>query len=152
VDLQRSEISVENTKSGMNRMVPINPELNALFLRQKKQDKIMDLVFPNPKTGRPFTEVKKSFKSACRKTGIDGLRFHDLRHTFATRLLEMGVDIITVRDLLGHFSIRVTQRYTHSNRDRKKEAVKLLNRTEPKAAENLNKLSHGGGVCQFTAF
>jgi len=70
--------------------------------------------------------MKKGFKAACRRAGIKGLRFHDLRHTFATRLVEKGADIETVRDLLGHYSITVTQRYTHSNEDRKRKAVELL--------------------------
>jgi Phage integrase family len=72
------------------------------------------------------SDVKTGFKAACRRAEIEGLRFHDLRHTFAIRLVEKGVDIETVRDLLGHSSIIVTQRYTHSNDERKRAAVELL--------------------------
>ncbi len=71
-------------------------------------------------------DMKKGFKAACRRAGIKGLRFHDLRHTFATRLVEKGADTETVRDLLGHHSITVTQRYTHSNDERKRKVVELL--------------------------
>jgi integrase len=70
--------------------------------------------------------VRRSFEYACRKAQIEGLRFHDLRHTFASRLIEKGVDIIKVKDLLGHSSVKVTERYTHSNRDERKKAVELL--------------------------
>jgi len=56
------------------------------------------------------------------------IRFHDLRHTFASRLVESGVDVETVRELLGHHSITVTQRYTHSTDERKRKAVELLTR------------------------
>ena len=70
--------------------------------------------------------MKKEFKAACRRAEIQGLRFHDLRHTFATRLVEKGADIETVRDLLGHHSITITQRYTHTSDDRKRKAVELL--------------------------
>ncbi|MCK4430918.1 MAG: tyrosine-type recombinase/integrase, partial [Candidatus Aminicenantes bacterium] len=58
--------------------------------------------------------MKRQFINACKGAGVEGLRFHDLRYTFATRLVAKGVDIETVRDLLGHHSITVTQRYTHS--------------------------------------
>ena len=51
---------------------------------------------------------------------------HDLRHTFATRLLEKGVDIRVVQELLGHSSVKVTERYTHPNKARKYEAVNLI--------------------------
>jgi integrase len=72
-----------------------------------------------------------------------------LRHTFASRLIEKGADIETVRDLLGHHSITITQRYIHSNNDRKKAAVELLNgKIEDKSCdvsvtqENQSKLIH----------
>ena len=141
VDLERGEITVENTKSGKNRIIPISPELNELFVAMRKDAGACPLVFPNPRTGKPYTDVKKSFKGACSDVGIDDLRFHDLRHTFATRLIENGVDIITVRDLLGHFSIRVTQRYTHSNRNQKRDAVMLLSQRATKNAENQERLA-----------
>jgi len=64
--------------------------------------------------------------SRIRRAGIKGLRFHDLRHSFASRLIEAGVDIITVRDLLGHSSVKLTERYTHSNSEQKRRAVDLL--------------------------
>ena len=95
------------------------------------------LVFPNPATGKPYTDVKKSFKLACRSAGVEGLRFHDLRHAFASRLVEAGVDIVTVRDLLGHFSIKVTQRYTHPGKSQKFAAVELLTQETAQNAENL---------------
>ncbi|MGD9344398.1 MAG: tyrosine-type recombinase/integrase [Candidatus Aminicenantes bacterium] len=66
--------------------------------------------------------------------------FHDLRHTFASRLIEKGVDIIKVKDLLGHSSVKVTERYTHSSREERKRAVELLcveSQTRGKKAPNL---------------
>ena len=89
-------------------------------------------MFFNPETGKPWFDLKRQFRNACRGAGVEGLRFHDLRHTFASRLVEKGVDIETVRDLLGHYSITVTQRYTHSNDDRKKKAVELLSKLDRK--------------------
>ncbi len=69
--------------------------------------------FFNNKTGKPIGWVKTSFNTTCRKACIEGLRFHDLRHTFATRLALNGVDIVTVKELLGHSEIQTTMRYSH---------------------------------------
>jgi len=142
VDLNKRHIKVEHTKGGKNRIIPINDVLHQELLRVKDLKGKSNHVFPNPETGRPFTEVKKSFKNACKRAGIHDLRFHDLRHTFATRLIESGADLITVRDLLGHFSVIVTQRYTHSNQNQKQSAVELLAKKTLKNVENQEKLAH----------
>jgi len=142
LDLEKRLVRVENTKSGKNRMIPINDFLWQELLRVRNLNGKCKFVFPNPDTDLPYTEVKKSFKSACKRAGIDDLRFHDLRHTFATRLIESGVDLITVRDLLGHFSVRVTQRYTHSSQEQKKAAVELLLQKSLKKAEKQGNLLH----------
>ena len=70
-----------------------------------------------------IAEVKDVRK---RLAGIPEVRLHDLRHTFATRLIESGVDIITLRDLLGHSQSAVTERYTHPNESLKRVAVDAL--------------------------
>ena len=140
VDLDRGLIRVENTKGGKNRLIPINGILLAEFRALRASQAHSGLVFANPRTRLAFTEVKRSFKSACRAAGIRDLRFHDLRHTFATRLIEAGSDIITVKELLGHFSVRVTQRYTHPSQIQKRLAVNLLAQkmaTEPQNRGNL---------------
>jgi len=72
-----------------------------------------------------------------------GLRFHDLRHTFATRLVEKGVDLITVKNLLGHSTVKVTERYTHPNQNLKKEAVEALVQKDKKAPKKSDDLAHG---------
>jgi site-specific recombinase XerD len=103
-------------------------------------------VFSNPETGKPYVDLKKGFKAACIRAEIKDLRFQDLRHTFASRLLvNKGVDIETVRDLLGHHCISITQRYTHSNDERKRAAVALLNKEICDVSvtqENESKLIH----------
>jgi len=83
-------------------------------------------VFLNPETGRPFKTVRRGFENACRRAGIKNMRFHDLRHRFASRLIQKGADMVTVQKLLGHQSVVITQRYTHSNSSQMKEAVDLL--------------------------
>jgi integrase len=84
------------------------------------------LVFVNSKTGKGFACIRKAFQGACRRAKIKNLTLPDLRRTFGTRLLEAGVDIITVQHLLGHSSVTTTQIYTMTNQDEKRRAVSLL--------------------------
>lgn len=126
IDLKARRIRVEKTKSGRVRFIPIN---DVLFQELGKlRNGQSPFVFFNAKTMKPYVDLKKGFKAACGRASIKGMRFHDLRHTFATRLIENGIDIETVRDLLGHHSITVTQRYTHSSDERKRAAVELLSK------------------------
>jgi integrase len=74
-----------------------------------------DLVFAHPQTGRPLdgSKVSKRFKSACRAAGVRVVRFHDLRHTFATRLAATGQPLRTIQEFLGHADAKTTQIYAH---------------------------------------
>jgi integrase len=85
-----------------------------------------EYVFYNPETGGQWKDLWLGFKKACRKAGLDDVNFHTLRHTFATRLLASGVDLVTVKELLGHADIRTTLRYVHSNRAVKTDAVRRI--------------------------
>lgn len=126
IDFSKSVISVENTKSGKPRLIAINKFLLEELLKLKRQNGKSEYVFLNPKSGRPLNDVKRSFPGAVRRSRIKGLRFHDLRHTFASRLVALGVDLITVKELLGHHSVRITERYTHSKAEQKRRAVEKL--------------------------
>lgn len=120
VFLEQRVILVTMTKSGKNRKIPINDTLCSLLTK----------LHDNGRNGNgrifPYVNVYWSFKKAARLAGIPEVRLHDLRHTFATRLIESGVDIITVRDLLGHSHSTVTERYTHPNESLKRVAVESL--------------------------
>ncbi len=140
LDLDRRLIKVEKTKSGKLRFIPINNTLFEELLKLKGKNEDSPYVFFNPETRKPFRDVSAAFKGACRRAKIEGLRFHDLRHTFASRLIELGADIVTVQNLLGHSTVTTTQRYTHANDDRKKRAVDLLgtkSSESPKKSEDL---------------
>ncbi|MBN1272507.1 MAG: tyrosine-type recombinase/integrase [Candidatus Aminicenantes bacterium] len=130
VDFDRRFVFVEKTKSGRARSIPMNSVLFETLRRIRRNGTSEEYVFWNKKTGKPIQDVKKSFKSACEDAGIENLRFHDLRHTFATRLVESGVDIVTVAELLGHTSLRMTMRYSHPSPDHKRNAVEMLVREE----------------------
>lgn len=127
VDHAGKAIRVTGTKSGRDRIIPLNEAASEVIgLQRQKSNGIY--VFPSTKGKEYMKSVAHSFTRACRKAGIMGLRFHDLRHTFASRLIQKGADIITVQNLLGHYSVTVTQRYTHTGADEKRRAVEILTR------------------------
>jgi site-specific recombinase XerD len=74
-----------------------------------------------------------------KRAGIKGLRFHDLRHTFATRLAVRGVDLVTIKELLGHSTLEMVLRYSHPSQENMRRAVDMLG-TEM-SQENLNQLT-----------
>jgi site-specific recombinase XerD len=86
-----------------------------------------DHVFCNGEGGT-FANVRRSFETAVRKSGIEDFRFHDLRHTFASNLVMEGVDIMTVKDLMGHKDLTMTLRYSHLAPNHKMRAVNILDR------------------------
>lgn len=125
VDFQRNFIHLIRTKSGKQREVPINSivreELRALQLKGEGE-----FVFASPMTGRAFTDCKRSFTKARELAGVDDLHFHDLRHTTATRMAETGAEPSTIKDILGHSDIRMTDRYTHAVTARKQVALERI--------------------------
>ena len=123
VEFEYGFIELLETKSGKSRKVPISSKLMKV-LEEAKND--TEYVFINPDTNMPYNDIKKSFHTVLKKAGIEDFRFHDFRHTAATRMLEKGADIRTVQEILGHSSVSVTERYTHTNAKLKKSAIELL--------------------------
>jgi integrase len=74
-----------------------------------------DLVFAHPQSGAPLdrSKVSKRFKAACRTATVSEIKFHDLRHTFATRLAASGQPMRTIQEFLGHADSKTTQIYSH---------------------------------------
>ncbi len=107
VDLARRLLTVRAgyAKSDKARHIPLNSEAHAVLTKWKKQ---------HPK-GKLFDifSIKKAWKTLCDDVKIIGFRFHDLRHHFASRLVQAGVDLNTVRELLGHADMKMTLRYAH---------------------------------------
>ena len=91
-----------------------------------------EYVFYNPETGGQWKDLWLGLKKACRNAGIEGVTWHTFRHTFASRLTRAGVDLVTVKELLGHSSVSVTMRYAHTNREAKLQAVRMLHRSSDK--------------------
>jgi integrase len=84
------------------------------------------MLFPNSKTGTYIKDVKKSFAADRLEAKLVNFRFHDLRHTFGTRLAESGGDPFTIMELMGHSDLRMTARYTHATDSSKHSAVAKL--------------------------
>ncbi len=76
--------------------------------------------------GKPIKSIKRSFGTACQKAGIEDFRFHDLRHTFASRLVQAGVPLYEVMNLTGHKSLEMVQRYAHLAPDFQARAISAL--------------------------
>src|SRR4029434_8854882 len=86
--------------------------------------------------GGPYRSFRSAFERAVRKAGLVDFTFHDLRHTFASRLVMRGVDLPTVKELLGHKTIAMTLRYTHLSNDHKPRAVRTLEQFGGKVPAN----------------
>ena len=131
IDLKAGLIHVVKAKSGKPRLININSVLHEELTALRAKSSASPYVLPSMVTGKPYASLYRCFIKACKAVGVTGLRFHDLRHTFATRLVQGGADIETVRVLLGHHSIIMTQRYTHSSYEMKQRAVESLAQKGP---------------------
>ena len=80
-------------------------------------------IFPNIVTGKPYLQIFHSWNTARRKAGLSDVRIHDLRHSFASVLVNQGIPLYDVKELLGHSNITTTQRYAHLSRDRLLESA-----------------------------
>lgn len=123
VDFNNRLIHVLNTKTGNSREIPISEKLYGLLISLPKES---EYVFTNPKTNKPYVDIKKSWEKVMEDSNIKSFRFHDLRHTFATRMVMAGVDFLTLMELLGHTNITTTMRYSHVMAGRKMEAIEKL--------------------------
>jgi len=135
VDLVRKDLHVPGSKNGLGRHLPLNQDALAAFQRLRMQQ-IGENVTPINMTGPIFfgragerlQGAKHWFLRACKKAGIAGMTWHDLRHTFASRLVMADVDLRTVAELLGHKTLAMTMRYTHLAPEHKLVAVERLTR------------------------
>ena len=125
VDFNRNIIVVTQTKSNKNISIPMNG-LVIKTIKNIKKD--FEYLFCDVKTGKPFDSIKTSFGKALKRVGLYDVRFHDLRHTAATMMVMGGVDLVTVKEILGHSSIEMTMRYAHPTTEGKMNAVNALER------------------------
>ena len=130
VDLFRRTVTVFESKNGERRTVPLNQTLMALLTEKAKVRHMKTaLVFPSRAGTRlDPNHLRRALRPAMAKAGIVNCHFHDLRHTFATRLVQSGVDLYKVQRLLGHKSPMMTQRYAHHYPESLRDGVEILDR------------------------
>ena len=122
-------INASNNKSKKTKRIPVNSYLKTMLLELKFKNQIANetngYVFLGD-DNKPIKDIKTAFKNACRRAKIEGLRFHDLRHTAGTRMLERGVNIVAISEILGHSSIDITKkRYLHPDNSLREAVEKL---------------------------
>jgi len=132
IDLKNRVITIPRTKGGEVRYVDINDTVMTTLQNLPSRLK-SEWVFPSetgvtPKNGGAF--VRRVFNPATRRGGLDSIRWHDLRHTFASRLVMKGNDLVTVKELMGHKDVKHTIRYSHLSPGHRRGAVQSLVREE----------------------
>lgn len=131
IDTQQNIISLKNsndftTKSKKERIIPIHPRITSIVIKQNSNSD--DFIF-NRKINSKYNEdyVSKQFKKALRAAKLnDQIHFHSLRHSFASNLVQKGVNLYVVKELLGHEDIKTTQIYSHLTQSSLSNAVCLL--------------------------
>jgi len=122
-NIDKNTIEILETKSGKSRKIPNVGKLKNLLESIPKDN---EYVFYNKKTKTKYTDVLKRFANYLGIAQIKNFRFHDLRHTAATRMVEKGVDLVVIQQLLGHASITTTMRYAHALEEMKVRAIEVL--------------------------
>jgi integrase len=121
VDFNRRLVTVQKSKNGEKRSIPMSLTLlNTL----RAFGKVIDI------TGKVFPisvrSLREGFDKAVSKAAFENFHFHDLRHTFATRLVQAGVDLYKVKELLGHKTIIMTMRYAHHCSESLRSSIEVL--------------------------
>ena len=123
-------IFIAKSKTGRTRTIPMNDIVFKELMMLKQDAGTRDFVFSVSKTGVNIDSIKTGWRHACEDAGLVNLRFHDTRHTFATRLRANGVHEWDIRDLVGHTSVRMTSVYTHQTPANLCHAVNTLTNTK----------------------
>jgi integrase/recombinase XerD len=122
IDREREQLFIHCSKGKKDRYVRLSPLVLDILEQYYKLSKIKptNYLFEGQEKGKPYStrSAQKIFSDARIKAGIlKSITFHCLRHSFATHLLEKGIDVIYIQDILGHFDIKTTQRYLHVRKD-----------------------------------
>jgi integrase len=127
VDFGLNQVTIrgETSKKNRTRHIPLNAEAADALTRWRKQTDGAGLVFTG-RDGERLENVRKSWAGVLKAAGIESFRWHDMRHTFASWLVMRGVDLNTVRELLGHGDIKMTLRYAYLAPQHKARAVAML--------------------------
>lgn len=137
IDLVHRIVTVrdEHAKSGKQRHIPINAALYDVFVTWKPLAHPDSVYVFAGESGEPIQCMKKSFATVLKAARIESYRWHDMRHTFASWLVQSGVDLNIVREMLGHASLAMTMRYAHLAPNNKLRAVSALQLSGPNIAQ-----------------
>ena len=124
MDLAHGRITFVETKNGEDRSVRLSERALRILLALKPQDSGPVFTYSD----NPIKDVKTAFDRARRKAGLEDVRFHDLRHTFASRLVQQGLPLYEVMHMTGHKSLVMVQRYAHLAPEFQERALVALNR------------------------
>jgi site-specific recombinase XerD len=131
IDFKHGQVTARGatTKSKKTRIIPMSEPLRECLQKLSRVRLINNpYVFVGELPGDRQKDLPKYWEDYLKQAGIQEFRWHDLRHTFASRLVMSGVDLYSVMKLLGHSSLKMTQRYAHLSPDYLKSAVSVLNR------------------------
>lgn len=123
IDFEEHYIYIKETKSGVTRKIPMSPLVEKTLLSIERK---FEYILQNPRTKKEAWDIRVPWRKACKKAKIHDLRFHDLRHTAATWMVAQGIDLVTVKEILGHANIKTTMRYAHPTPENKVKAVNAL--------------------------
>src|SRR5205807_1551540 len=126
LDFSSGFILVRDSKNGQARQVPMDSMISTV-LRSWPRLSDQDIVFTSVMTGGRIVDIRAGFLNSCKRAGITGLHFHDLRHTFASQFVMAGGDLYILKEILGHKSITMTQRYAHLSPSYKIKAIDRMN-------------------------
>lgn len=123
-DLERKEWLIPISKSGKPRIVALNDTALKILMRVDALGMRSVYVFPNVETDKPFSNITNQWHWIRKTAGLHDLRIHDLRHSFASFLINGGRSLYEVQNLLGHSTARMTERYAHLNSETTLAAAK----------------------------
>ena len=136
---------VMQSKNGTRRTIPLNATVYELLAaKQATTGALRGPVFRTPLGNElQLRYLVREFCEARNRAGIPDFRFHDMRHTFATRLVQRGVDLYKVQRLLGHKTSMMTQRYAHHSPESLREGVNVLDAPQPQPQRVSTNLAQG---------
>ena len=123
VDLENGRVTFVDTKNGEDRSVRLSDRARQVLMALEPKDTGPVFTY----NGKPLKGIKTSFDSARQKAELDDFRFHDLRHTFASRLVQQGLPLYEVMHMTGHKSLSMVQRYSHLAPEYQERAIAALN-------------------------
>lgn len=123
IDWENGYLVIWRNKSNRVHRIPLSQKAKEILYALPHDS---EYIFSNPHTHLPYKNFYKTWQNVCKKAGLEGLRIHDLRHSFASLLVNAGKNLYEVQKILGHSDHRSTQRYAHLHKDKIAEHVNYV--------------------------